>query len=1292
MPARGIAGRWVATLGAACAIALIYFLVAQLGLFLLAKPSDVAVFWPASGIAVGILVAAGRRVGVALVVGVVVGTIAANVMSDRNLSTSILKGLCNAGEAVLLAWLLDRWFGRPFSFCDLHRVGGFFTAVGIAVSISAVCGAVTMTTLQAAAPFWDVWRTWFLSGAVGILVVAPLLIELGQVTTQRRSRAELIEGTGTVVLIALASIYAVTFPTGTWLSFEPDAIAFVVLLWLTARNQQTFAIAGAFAVSIAVIGAAIFGTGHFGDVTLPIAKPVQGAQVVATMVTAFTLVLSALFTERRRSEAELKQSNNRLQLALDCAELGTWSLQLSTGRFENDVRDRRIHGHGQEPPPKSLAEMRCQVHPDDLSKLDATFRELSHAGGMCRAEYRLARRTDQEDAGRERWVTLEGTVVRRADGRPEQFLGVTRDITERKHAENALRTSEERLRRVSDNADVGLIRCSRDWFYLSANPSYAKITGKPLDQIVGRPMAEVIGVEAVETIRPYVGRVLRGEHVIYEAEVPYAGAGTRYMHVSYTPDTDAADQIVGWVACVTDITERKHAEDALHQREVELGEAQRLAHIGSWFWEAETDALVASDELLRIYGLDPATQRVLTLRDQRDRWHPVDDWERLKAAIQRTMQTGLGYELELRAFRKEAPIWITARGAAVRNSKGQIVGLRGTVQDITERKQAELALADRNLQLRLAEMAGLIGSYAYDTYTEIGQISSGYAAIHSLPEGTTEITRSEWLARVHPDDIARLQLCRSEALRERREEYKVDYRIVRHDGEVRWIESRVFIMYSGDATGHRLTGVNIDVTERKRAEQALLERNILLALAGRAARVGTFAYDTDTEIMQISADYAAIHEFPEGTTEIARGDCLATVHPEDVERVRLARSEAFRERWSEYSEEYRIIRPGGEIRWVEIRCFIAYSGNGHPKRVVGVSTDVTDRKQAELWLAERNAQLALAGKIARIGRFTYEHATQKLQISSGFATIYGLPENVLEMSREDWRAMVHPDDLARLDTVARRALTGREKELVLEFRILRRGEVRWIESRMLILYDDNGKPTRRIGARIDVTERRRSEDHKGLLVAELDHRVKNTLATVSAVVSQTRQGRRSVADFAAALEGRLRSMAATHELLSARRWSGVSLANVVSHELEPYASRNNTEINGPYVALRPEAGQAMAMVIHELATNAAKYGALSTKKGRVSIQWDRQLNGRPPSDLALEWQEIGGPPVSAPRNSGFGTSTIRDLIPYEFHGTVDLVFAPEGVRCRLKLPGDWLSDAVDPYDPGSGVIAGAAAK
>ena len=193
--------------------------------------------------------------------------------------------------------------------------------------------------------------------------------------------------------------------------------------------------------------------------------------------------------------------------------------------------------------------------------------------------------------------------------------------------------------------------------------------------------------------------------------------------------------------------------------------------------------------------------------------------------------------------------------------------------------------------------------------------------------------------------------------------------------------------------------------------------------------------------------------------------------------------------------------------------------------------------------------------------------------------------------------------------------------------------MRWIEFACPISYNELGRPVRRIGANIDVTERKRAEERQGLLMAELDHRVKNTLATVSAVVSHTRQGNRSVANFAAALDGRIRSMATTHELLSSGRWQGIPLTELVQRELAPYATRNNTEINGPQVVLTPEAGQAMAIVLHELSTNAAKYGALSTGYGRVSIRWDQRRHGHSGSHLLFEWLEIGGPPVAGSRQT-----------------------------------------------------------
>jgi PAS domain S-box-containing protein len=142
---------------------------------------------------------------------------------------------------------------------------------------------------------------------------------------------------------------------------------------------------------------------------------------------------------------------------------------------------------------------------------------------------------------------------------------------------------------------------------------------------------------------------------------------------------------------------------------------------------------------------------------------------------------------------------------------------------------------------------------------------------------------------------------------------------------------------------------------------------------------------------------------------------------------------------------------------------------------VSVVQDITDRKHAEARLAERTEQLDLAGKVARIGTFTYDHATQRLQLSAGCAVIYGLLPSALEISREHWRALVHPDDLPRLDTIADHAFSKGETEFVLEFRIFRHGEVRWIESRVLVSYDELGRPVRRIGANIDVTERKRAE-------------------------------------------------------------------------------------------------------------------------------------------------------------------------------------------------------------------------
>ena len=279
------------------------------------------------------------------------------------------------------------------------------------------------------------------------------------------------------------------------------------------------------------------------------------------------------------------------------------------------------------------------------------------------------------------------------------------------------------------------------------------------------------------------------------------------------------------------------------------------------------------------------------------------------------------------------------------------------------------------------------------------------------------------------------------------------------------------------------------------------------------------------------------------------------------------------------------------------------------------------------------------------------------------------------MARSECLAAVHPDDIGRVEQFRSEAFRERRREYSVEYRIIRAGgEVRWVETRCFISYDGEGRPYRVVGVSIDITERKRVEEQQRKLVAELDHRVKNVLATVQAVAAQTMQASSSMEHFVAALDGRIRSMGSTHELLSHRRWLGIPLAELVQRELAPYTTGSNTEIGGPEVMLSAEAGQTMAMVLHELVTNAAKYGALSAPSGRVSIRWRLPRNGGATDRLVFTWRETGGPLVIPPSKSGYGMHVVRELIPYELGGTIDHVLAPEGARCKMEIPLAQLDD------------------
>ncbi|MGX7707400.1 sensor histidine kinase [Methylobacterium sp. Gmos1] len=200
-------------------------------------------------------------------------------------------------------------------------------------------------------------------------------------------------------------------------------------------------------------------------------------------------------------------------------------------------------------------------------------------------------------------------------------------------------------------------------------------------------------------------------------------------------------------------------------------------------------------------------------------------------------------------------------------------------------------------------------------------------------------------------------------------------------------------------------------------------------------------------------------------------------------------------------------------------------------------------------------------------------------------------------------------------------------------------------------------------------ERRAADARQELLIHELNHRVKNTLATVQSMARQTARSAASLADFTGSFEARLLAMSQTHNVLTANHWEGAGLRGILSAELEPYAGgrADRIRLEGPPVSLTPAVALPLGMAIHELATNAAKYGALSVGTGQVAVEWrlDPQAGAE---TLSLSWRESGGPPVAPPTRTGFGTRLIRTSLERELAGEVRLDYAETGLVCRIAVP------------------------
>ena len=302
---------------------------------------------------------------------------------------------------------------------------------------------------------------------------------------------------------------------------------------------------------------------------------------------------------------------------------------------------------------------------------------------------------------------------------------------------------------------------------------------------------------------------------------------------------------------------------------------------------------------------------------------------------------------------------------------------------------------------------------------------------------------------------------------------------------------------------------------------------------------------------------------------------------------------------------------------------------------------------------------ALALDAARMGEFDWDLDADRIEVSDRMAAITGLPAGALPA--EGGRVLLncaHPDDVRALRAAVREALEcgGRYD-----------AELRWVrpdDGRTLWIYTA-GMTERGLGRRVagvvqDISGRKAEDDSNRALVAELDHRVKNVLASVQSLAAQSARKTTSLEAFLKTFAGRLEAMASAHALLTATRWRGAEIGNVVVAELGGLA-RGQASWSGPEIVLNPRATNALTLALHELATNAVKFGALSADTGRVEVSWTRRSSG----GFELAWAEQGGPPVEPPTRRGFGATLLERVTGRELGGEAQIDFRPQGVRVSI---------------------------
>jgi PAS domain S-box-containing protein len=335
--------------------------------------------------------------------------------------------------------------------------------------------------------------------------------------------------------------------------------------------------------------------------------------------------------------------------------------------------------------------------------------------------------------------------------------------------------------------------------------------------------------------------------------------------------------------------------------------------------------------------------------------------------------------------------------------------------------------------------------------------------------------------------------------------------------------------------------------------------------------------------------------------------------------------------------------------------------NQELERRVAERTAELEASTARLVQSEQRRSLALA--TGQMGSWEWDPVNGDFVWDDGQYRIFGVDPDSFDLTIDNIKALIHPEDWKHLQSAIKPAVQS-TPSFQTEFRVCRpNGQLRWCIGTAVASVDATDHIVRISGVTVDITDRKDAEERQALLAREVDHRARNALALVQSIVRLTKAD--TIKSYIAAVDGRIGALSRAHTLLAQSRWQGAGLARLVDEELAPYRTGDADKItaSGPDVSLEPRTAQTLALALHELSTNAAKYGALSVMSGRIDLTWELQ-----PEILVLRWSESGGPSTQPPATPGFGIRVISASIERQLEGEVRFEWHSEGLRCSLAVP------------------------